>query len=81
MFIKPVHIANFKRIFINTKIIFKGLENLPKDRRFFVASAHQSICETFVFNAVLDAPVFIVKQELFKIIEDKKQEKTIDKIY
>jgi 1-acyl-sn-glycerol-3-phosphate acyltransferase len=55
------------RFIINTKIIFKGLENIPKDRRFFVASAHQSICETFVFNAVLDAPIFIVKQELFKI--------------
>jgi 1-acyl-sn-glycerol-3-phosphate acyltransferase len=55
------------RFIINTKIIFKGLENIPKDRRFFVASAHQSICETFVFNAVLDAPIFIVKAELFKI--------------
>ncbi|NBY89646.1 MAG: 1-acyl-sn-glycerol-3-phosphate acyltransferase, partial [Proteobacteria bacterium] len=41
------------RFIINTKIIFKGLENIPKDRKFFVASAHQSICETFVFNAVL----------------------------
>ena len=55
------------RFIINTKIIFKGLENIPKDRKFFVASAHQSICETFVFNAVLSAPIFIVKAELFKI--------------
>jgi len=55
------------RFIINTKIIFKGLENIPKDRKFFIASAHQSICETFVFNAVLNAPIFIVKTELFKI--------------
>ena len=54
------------RFIINTKIIFKGLENIPKNRKFFVASAHQSICETFVFNAILNAPIFIVKAELFK---------------
>jgi len=34
------------RFIINTKIIFKGLENIPKNRKFFIASAHQSICET-----------------------------------
>ena len=55
------------RFIINTKIIFKGLDNIPKNRKFFIASAHQSICETFVFNAVLNAPIFIVKVELFKI--------------
>jgi 1-acyl-sn-glycerol-3-phosphate acyltransferase len=55
------------RFFLNTKIIFEGLENIPKDKKFFVASAHQSICETFVFNYILNSPIFIVKEELFKI--------------
>ena len=61
------------RFIINTKIIFKGLENIPKDRKFFIASAHQSICETFVFNAVLNAPIFIVKTELFKLFSKTRK--------
>ena len=31
------------RIFLGTKVIFNGLENLKKNKRFFLASAHQSI--------------------------------------
>jgi len=55
------------RFFLSSKVNFIGLENIPKDKKFFIASAHQSICETFIFNCVLNAPIFIVKDELFKI--------------
>jgi len=55
------------RIFLNTKVVFHGLENLKKFNKFFVASAHQSMFETFVFQAPLDYPVFILKKELLKI--------------
>ena len=55
------------KIFLNTKVIFHGLENLKKIDKFFVASAHQSMFETFVFQAPLNYPIFIVKKELLKI--------------
>ena len=55
------------RIFINTKVEFKGLENIPKNEKYFVASAHQSMFETFALQSVLDYPVFILKKELLKI--------------
>jgi 1-acyl-sn-glycerol-3-phosphate acyltransferase len=55
------------RIFLNTKVIFHGLENLKKVETFFVASAHQSMFETFVLQAPLDFPVFILKKELLRI--------------
>ena len=55
------------RIFLNTKVIFHGLENLKKVETFFVASAHQSMFETFVLQAPLDFPVFILKKELLSI--------------
>ena len=55
------------RIFLNTKVIFHGLENLKKVEKFFVASAHQSMFETFVLQAPLDFPVFILKKELLRI--------------
>ena len=55
------------RIFLNTKVEFKGIENIPKNEKYFVASAHQSMFETFALQSVLDYPVFILKKELLKI--------------
>jgi len=55
------------RIFLNTKVEFKGIENIPKTEKYFVASAHQSMFETFALQSVLDFPVFILKKELLKI--------------
>jgi len=55
------------RLFLNTKVIFHGLQNLQKVEKFFVASAHQSMFETFVLQAPLNFPVFILKKELLRI--------------
>ena len=55
------------KIFLNTKVEFKGIENVPKTEKYFVASAHQSMFETFALQSVLDYPVFILKKELLKI--------------
>ena len=55
------------RIFLNTKVEIKGISNIPKTEKYFVASAHQSMFETFALQAILDYPVFILKKELLKI--------------
>jgi 1-acyl-sn-glycerol-3-phosphate acyltransferase len=55
------------RFLLNVKVEIKGIENIPKTEKFFVASAHQSMFETFALQAVLDFPVFILKKELLKI--------------
>ena len=55
------------RFFLNTKVEFKGIENIPKNEKYFVASAHQSMFETFALQSILDYPVFILKKELLKI--------------
>ena len=55
------------KIILNTNVVFHGLENLKKVEKFFVASAHQSMFETFVLQAPLKYPVFILKKELLKI--------------
>ena len=55
------------RTFLNTKVEFKGIENIPKTEKYFVASAHQSMFETFALQSVLNYPVFILKKELLKI--------------
>ena len=55
------------RVILNTKVIFHGKENLKKVDKFFAASAHQSMFETFVLQAPLDYPIFILKKELLRI--------------
>jgi len=55
------------KIFLNTKVEFKGIENIPKTEKYFVASAHQSMFETFALQSVLDYPVFTLNKELLKI--------------
>ena len=61
------YIVLILRLFLNTKVIFHGLENLKKVEKFFIASAHQSMFETFVLQAPLKFPIFIIKKELLKI--------------
>ena len=55
------------RIFLNTKVEIKGINNIPNKEKYFIASAHQSMFETFALQAVLNYPVFILKKELLKI--------------
>jgi len=55
------------RLILNTKVIFHGLENLKKVEKFFIASAHQSMFETFVLQVPLNFPIFIIKKELLGI--------------
>jgi 1-acyl-sn-glycerol-3-phosphate acyltransferase len=55
------------KIILNTKVIFHGVENLKKIDNFFVASAHQSMFETFALQIPLDGPIFILKKELLNI--------------
>jgi len=55
------------RIFLSTKIIIKGRENIIKDQKFFIAASHQSMFETFFLQTVFNSPVFILKKELLMI--------------
>ncbi len=55
------------KIFFKTEIEFRGLQNLKKHEKYFVASAHQSMFETFALQTVLPGPIFILKKELVKI--------------
>ena len=55
------------RFLLNTKVEIKGINNITKTEKYFLASAHQSMFETFALQAVIDYPVFILKKELLKI--------------
>ena len=55
------------KFFLSTKIIIKGKENIVRDEKFFIASSHQSMFETFFLQTVFNSPVFILKKELLLI--------------
>ena len=55
------------RFFLSTKIIIKGKENIIKNEKFFIASSHQSMFETFFLQTIFNSPVFILIKELLKI--------------
>ena len=61
------YIVIILRIILNTKVVFHGLENLKKVDKYFVASAHQSMFETFALQIPLGSPIFILKKELLSI--------------
>jgi 1-acyl-sn-glycerol-3-phosphate acyltransferase len=52
---------------LKTKIEFIGMEKMPKDRKFFIASAHQSMLETFFYNFLIPDCTFVIKKELLSI--------------
>ena len=55
------------KFFLNTKINIKGKENIINDTKFFIASSHQSMFETFFLQTIFNSPKFILKYELLKI--------------
>ena len=55
------------QIFLSTKIIIKGKENIVEDKKFFIAASHQSMFETFFLQTIFNSPVFILKRELLMI--------------
>jgi 1-acyl-sn-glycerol-3-phosphate acyltransferase len=55
------------QIFLSTRIIIKGKENIIKNKKFFIAASHQSMFETFFLQTIFNSPVFILKRELLMI--------------
>jgi 1-acyl-sn-glycerol-3-phosphate acyltransferase len=53
--------------FLSTRIDIKGKENIIKNKKFFIASSHQSMFETFFLQTIFNSPVFILKKELLMI--------------
>ena len=52
---------------LSVKIRILGRENIINNEKFFIASSHQSMFETFFLQTIFNAPVFILKKELIFI--------------
>ena len=45
----------------------RQLENIPREKKYFVVCSHQSMFETFYLQTIFESSVFILKKELLKI--------------
>ena len=62
------HWASFcLRFVLSVKISIKGRENIINNEKFFIASSHQSMFETFYLQTIFNSPIFILKKELLQI--------------
>ena len=52
---------------LSVKIKIVGKENIITDKKFFIASSHQSMFETFYLQTIFNSPIFILKKELLFI--------------
>ena len=52
---------------LSVKVLIKGKENILNNEKFFIASSHQSMFETFYLQTIFNSPVFILKKELLLI--------------
>ena len=52
------------RLFCGIKINIEGLENLPKDNGYIVASKHQSALDTMIFHRIVPYTFYVLKREL-----------------
>ena len=55
------------KIFLSIEIEIRGKENIVNNKKFFIASSHQSMFETFYLQTIFNSPVFILKKELLLI--------------
>ena len=55
------------KLFLGVNITVKGLENIPREKKYFVVCSHQSMFETFYLQTIFNSPVFILKKELLLI--------------
>jgi len=59
-----VSIAYVERYVLGLTYKVEGLENIPKDGRYILASKHQSAFETLKIPILIDDPAIILKKEL-----------------
>ena len=53
--------------YFETPVNIIGAEKLQRSQKFFIASAHQSMFETFVYNYIIPNGFFVLKKELMNI--------------
>jgi 1-acyl-sn-glycerol-3-phosphate acyltransferase len=61
---QSIHTKISLKLFANLEVEYRGLENIPKDRKYLIAAKHQSLAEAVFLNHAIDEPTIIAKKQL-----------------
>ena len=64
---QSIHALINLRYLVNLEVEFRGTENIPKFRKYLIASKHQSLAEGMFLNYAIEKPSIVAKRELLYI--------------
>ena len=64
---QSIHTRLSLKIFANLEVEYRGLENIPKERKYLIAAKHQSLAEAIFLNDAIETPSIIAKKQLLFI--------------
>ena len=64
---QSIHALINLKYLVNLEVEFRGTENIPKFRKYLIASKHQSLAEGMFLNYAIEKPSIVVKRELLYI--------------
>tara|TARA_B100001758_G_C18366574_1_gene588832 strand:- start:643 stop:1377 length:735 start_codon:yes stop_codon:yes gene_type:complete len=64
---QSIHTRISLKLFANLEVEYRGLKNIPKDRKYLIAAKHQSLAEAIFLNHAIDEPTIIAKKQLLFI--------------
>ena len=64
---QSIHALINLKLGINLEVEFRGTENIPKFRKYLIASKHQSLAEGMFLNYAIEKPSIVAKRELLYI--------------
>ena len=64
---QSIHTKISLKLFANLEVEYRGLENIPNERKYLIAAKHQSLAEAIFLNDAIKEPSIIAKKQLLLI--------------
>ena len=64
---QSIHALINLKYLVNLEVEFRGTENIPKFRKYLIASKHQSLADGMFLNYAIEKPSIVAKRELLYI--------------
>lgn len=64
---QSIHTRISLKLFANLEVEYRGMENIPEQRKYLIAAKHQSLAEAIFLNDAIREPSIIAKKQLLLI--------------
>ena len=62
---QSIHTKISLKLFANLEVEYRGLENIPKERKYLIAAKHQSLAEAIFLNDAIKRALNYCKKATF----------------